>query len=388
MKKKILIVNISKSVAEIDWILPILNELKDKYEIYTLFQNKKAFNSLKNDEILFNLWQQITHNYSIDNIFEKLWKFFCTTFSKKYSIENYFLRKKIIFSEIEVFLTEFSTYSSIIDEFKKKKIRPVIIHFPNSAYIFPKNTKSVNIRYSLKGDYLLLNNEFDKDFWFQRIDKEKIKIVGIPKHDESWIKKIVSNKNFDEIKKPKIVVTYSSKFNIEKKYKDQLTLQLNQLMNVFKNFKKYKIIFKIHPRKNDPYYLKILNKHKEVDWEISNKNLLQLANECNIYVHDRQSSSFFDGLVLKKPCIEYWDLAHNSDYQSANDQLNLNIRANNPIELEKYIRLAIEDPKNKIWLSQQENYFLNCRKFNNKATSIASNYIIGLAEQNNKTIAN
>ena len=42
MKKKIVVLSVSKSVAEIDWILPVLFELKKKYKIFTLFQNRKA----------------------------------------------------------------------------------------------------------------------------------------------------------------------------------------------------------------------------------------------------------------------------------------------------------------------------------------------------------
>ena len=388
MKKKILLLNISKSVAEIDWILPVLYKLKDVYQIFTLFQNKNAFQTLKKDKILFKLWKEVSPNYAIDNIFEKLWKYICSKFFKKYNIKNYFLRKKVTFSEISIFLSEFSTYSAIIDEIKERENRPVIIHFPNSAYIFPKSQDNTNIRYSLKGDYLFLNNELDKDYWKSRIDENKIIIVGIPKHDNDWIQKLLIKKNSDEKKKPIIVVTYSSKFDIEKKNKIELELQLNQLMGVLSKFKNHKIIFKIHPRKNDPYYLKILKKYNDIEWEVSSKNLLQLANDCSIYVHDRQSSSFFDGLVLKKPCIEYWDLSYNSNYQSANDSLSLNIRANNPIELENFIKLAIEDPQNKIWISQQQSYISNCKKFNDKATNAAADYIITLDRKNDKRIAN
>ena len=378
MKKKILLLNISKSTAEIDWVLPVLHKLKDRYFIFTLFQNIKAFRTLEKDKILFSLWKEICNEFAIENFKEKIWRYLSKKIFKNYNIENYFLRKKIVLSDIEIFLSEFSTYAPIIDEIKKKNSSLKVIHFPNSAFVFSIRQENFKVRYGLKGDYLFLGNELDKIFWKKRISEDKIKIVGVPKHDKHWINKLLVKKNYSKNEKPKIVVTYSSKFGVEKKYKKNLELQLKQLMDTLVKFKKYKIVFKIHPRKNDPYYLKILKRYKDSDWEISNENLLKLASDCKIFVHDRQSSAIFDGLVLNKPCIEYWEPPQHSDYDSANDDLNINVRANNSVELENFINLAIEDPKNKIWTSQQQNYILNCKKFGDNATTIASEFIANL----------
>ncbi len=49
MKKKIILVNISKSCAEIDWILPLLYKLKDEFYIFTLFQSNEAYETLVKD---------------------------------------------------------------------------------------------------------------------------------------------------------------------------------------------------------------------------------------------------------------------------------------------------------------------------------------------------
>ena len=89
MKKKIIVLNINKSVAEIDWILPIIVELKNKYKIFTLFQSRKAYNTLRKDKVLFNIWNDISYGYNFDTIIEKAWRFvdqkiFYTLFSNKY----------------------------------------------------------------------------------------------------------------------------------------------------------------------------------------------------------------------------------------------------------------------------------------------------------------
>ena len=153
-------------------------------------------------------------------------------------------------------------------------------------------------------------------------------------------------------------------------------------MRVLSKFDKHKIIFKIHPRKNDPYYLKILKNYKNIDYEISNKNLLQLTNKCEIFLHDRHSSVLHEGLVFGKTSIEYWDEMKIYNFITANDMLKLNVKANNQDELEKLIKLAIEEPSHEIWIKQKSNYKLNCKKYGENATKKCIDTIYNLIENN------
>ena len=131
MKKNIIVLNINKSVAEIDWILPVLFKLKDRYKIFTLFQNRKAYNTLKKDKLLFGIWSEISYDYKFDSIFEKIFRFIDQKFSSnnivkyffKYSIKKFFKKKKINFLEIAIFFSEFGTYSPFIN-YIGKKTRP------------------------------------------------------------------------------------------------------------------------------------------------------------------------------------------------------------------------------------------------------------------------
>ena len=105
------------------------------------------------------------------------------------------------------------------------------------------------------------------------------------------------------------------------------------------------MILKIHPRKNDPYYLKILSRYKNLDWEISNENLLSLVNNSNLLLHDKYSSVIHEGLAIKKPCIEYWDVEKDLNTLHAQDYLKLNVIADNQKNLYDLILLAIMIPK-------------------------------------------
>jgi hypothetical protein len=384
MKKKIIVLNVNKSVAEIDWILPLIYELKDDFRIFTLFQNREAYNTLLKDKLLYNIWKEVSLEYKIENKIEKAWRFldshiFNKFFSNKnlitffrYNIKGYFKKKKINFSEIAIFFTEFGTYSPHIKYIKNEKERPKIIHFPTSSFIFPKPNLNKDINYSLRGDNLIVCNDLDINFWSKRIERNKIRVVGVPKHDSGWLNKITNHKKIIEDKKPIILIAYSSRFHIEVQKNER---QLNDIMQVLEYFKEYKIVFKIHPRKKNPYYLKILKNYKSLDIEISNKNLTHLSKACDIFLHDRDSSVIYDGLIFKKPSIEYWDTTLSNEIEIAPDLLKLNVRAKNAEELKKLIKLAAYEPSNEIWDNQKKSFNTNCKKFGENATSHCVNVV-------------
>jgi len=385
MKKKIILLNISKSAAEIDWILPVLYRLRYKYKIFTLFQNLQSYKSLKRDKTLFYLWKKISYGYAIDNIYNKLIRFFSKKIFNKINLKNYFLNKGINLLEVNILLSEFGTYSWIIEEIKKQKIKLISIHFPTSSFIFGIEKKNIKIKYKLNGDLLFLCNKLDIDFWKKRIEKNKIKIVGVPKYDPEWLKRI--NKKKIIKKKKVILIAYSSRFNLPNTNYKLLEDQLFNIMTVLKNFKNYKIIFKIHPRKNNSHYLKILNKFKEVDWEISKENLLRLTKCCDLFLHDKNSSVIYEGLIMKKPCIEYWDLDEDTNTLHAQDYLKLNVLAKNPKKLDYLIRLAINYPKNKIWKKQYKNFISNLQKFMHGSSKYTSEYMVKI-DKNSKNVYN
>jgi len=385
MKKKIILLNISKSAAEIDWILPVLYRLRYKYKIFTLFQNLQSYKSLKRDKTLFYLWKKISYGYAIDNIYNKLIRFFSKKIFNKINLKNYFLNKGINLLEVNILLSEFGTYSWIIEEIKKQKIKLISIHFPTSSFIFGIEKKNIKIKYKLNGDLLFLCNKLDIDFWKKRIEKNKIKIVGVPKYDPEWLKRI--NKKKIIKKKKVILIAYSSRFNLPNTNYKLLEDQLFNIMTVLKNFKNYKIIFKIHPRKNNSHYLKILNKFKEVDWEISKENLLRLTKCCDLFLHDKNSSVIYEGLIMKKPCIEYWDLDEDTNTLHAQDYLKLNVLAKNPKKLDYLIRLAINYPKNKIWKKQYKNFTSNLQKFMHGSSKYTSEYMVKI-DKNSKNVYN
>jgi hypothetical protein len=380
MKKKIILLNISKSIAEIDWILPVLYELKSKFKIVTIFQKYEIYESLLKNKNLFFLWKKISYQYFIDNKKNKLFRFFAKKFNIKYDLKKKFQMMKINFSEVKIILSEFGTYCWLFDEIKKIDNKKITIYFPTSSFIFGIEKKNQKIKYRLNGDYLLLCNKLDINFWQKRIEKNKIKIVGVPKYDKHWIKKILK-KSKTSIK-PKILFTYSSRFNLKGVNKYKLKDQLIKIMEVLDNFTNYKVIIKAHPRKNDSYYLNILNKFKKIDWKISNENILTLANKCNLLIHEKHSSVIYEGLAVNKPCIEYWDIENYDRTIQAHDYLKINVTANDQNQLFNLIKMAIKNPKSRIWLRQQANFKKNLEQFTISCSKYASDTICNIYEKN------
>ena len=65
MKKKIIILIINKHIGEIDWILPLLYKVKNKYKFITIFNNEEIFSSLTKNKSLFLLLKDINQDYFI-----------------------------------------------------------------------------------------------------------------------------------------------------------------------------------------------------------------------------------------------------------------------------------------------------------------------------------
>ena len=367
MTKKIIIINIEKSYIELDWILPVLNKLTDKFEIVTLFNKKQELFNLKKNKYLFDAWQKVSNRYFFLNKLDKTLIFLFQVFEKfvhkknfikkfLFHPKNIFFFKKINYKDIIIFLSDFNSYSTLSKLFQLQSLRPKIIRFPNSAYVFSNPKKNINVNYSLTGDLLLLNYELDINYWKLRIKSEKIKVVGTPKFQKEWLSKTINYSNENKFKNY-ILVTYSSRFNIG--YDDTLLKnQLIDLMDILINYKDQKIVIKIHPRKNDKEYLKILDNYDKNHWVVTENHISELLYNSNIYLHDRNSSTLIEGLALNKRCIEYWDPVKKLDQadEFINDKLKINVRAENKKQLSELVDIALYDENNHMWISQRENY--------------------------------
>lgn len=385
MNKKNILIIVYRGSAELDWILPVLYKLSLEYNIFTLFNNEKAYESLKKNDQLFKIWKSINLSFYVHSKYDfLLYKFLRKIFSGikwKFTNEiNDFFSKKIhdlskintkFFKnknnlEFDLVFSEWGIHSGWIKYIKNKLF---IVHYPSAPrfliYRKDRNIKKDLSKPRLDGNLLLLSFSKDKKAWSNLINEKKIKYCGIPKYDDWWINKIINlnkfkKKNINNERK-KILISlnslYDEKLNQEEIFKfDQ---QFNQIFSVIEKLKKVRLIIKPHPVKNHPKYLKILEKFKHLNWEVSNENLTKLSFESDIMLSWYNSAAIIEGLVAKIPSIELWHTSkrlYGNYNSSVFSHSGLSVLARNHLELERLITKAIKTKNAKIWKKQFKKF--------------------------------
>ena len=69
-KKNNLILLIRRSPGELDWIIPLLHNLKENYNIFTIFRNENSLNLIKKNKVLCHFWKKTSFAYTIEPIFK------------------------------------------------------------------------------------------------------------------------------------------------------------------------------------------------------------------------------------------------------------------------------------------------------------------------------
>ena len=154
MKKKIIILIINKHIGEIDWILPLLYKVKNKYKFITIFNNDEIFSSLTKNKSLFLLWKDINQDYfflkkrndlilKIILKFKNLFNF--KKISKKinlkiHNISKIKITRKIKTNEIKYILLTYNNHSFWPQSLKKISNNIQIVRFPEAQHIWDYNS--------------------------------------------------------------------------------------------------------------------------------------------------------------------------------------------------------------------------------------------------------
>ena len=387
--KKNIVLIIRKSPGEIDWILPLLFNLKEKFNIFTIFQKKITLDLLKKNEELYELWKYTSYASTIQPPFRQLVKrFFLKIFffanktkiyknfsiktnnkiynffdlqeeiSKKYNIKNFTPPSAVFF--------EFTNKSFWLNALNKINSNLKIIYFPHTSTIFSlKNQKYKSKIYKKFNELLLLSNQKDVPYWRNHYPNSKIIVSGYLKYEKNWINKILkfnSNKN-KRLKKKKIIFVaidgYHEKINREKYF-----YQIQTLMDVCLKFKNIFIIFKLHPFTPNKIFLKIMSKYPKQIWKISNSHLISLGKICDVFVSFYYSATSLEGLAVGKSPIELWNTKYD-EKNSIYKKLNLVIHANNRKHLEIALKKQLNNKKKLLKDSIQIRNFKKICKIKN-----------------------
>ena len=326
MHKKIIILLVNRGAVEVDVILPLLYKLRDKYLIFTIFKNKKAYLSLKSINQLFSLWKETSKNYYIDSVnksfFLKLAAKFVSILSSKNKFLDFLNQKiyKIKFFEdklkyddnqIKYIFTDYQVYNYWLSVLKKKYETSKVILFPNTPIISFSNIFLDN--FFLKHcDYLLLTNQNDIKRFKNLDQRKKIKIItsGIMKFEKWWIRKLINKRSaITKIKNKKIItVAYNSRFDwLSKKDNKKHENQLEQIIKFFKSQNNFLYIFKIHPNVNSQNFFSLIKKYKFQNFIIRNDHLITLSKISTMMISHKNSAAALDSMALKCPVVELWN---------------------------------------------------------------------------------
>ena len=378
-KKLNILFVVTRGAAEVDWILPILYVLSKKNLIYIVFNSEMIFNSVKKNIFLYTLLKKITRSFHIKKKNSNLiLKFLKVIF---HPLKNILFVSKILESinfkinnlekfnnnfektKFNITLLEYATNSGI-SKFVKEKTKSKIVYFPSTTY--PLNLKKNPFlkKIRLIGDHIIFN--FDhKNYILPKIFKKK-KIYNLenPKFQNWWIDKIrvkkIKKKNLKTV-----LFAYNSHFNnASEKEKIKLENQLMNTINILISIKDLNIIFKIHPVKNDPYYLNILHKFPKERWKISNDHLINLSNASDAVIAPSASAAILDGIASDRPTLELWNETNLVKQSSNKFSFKNNVKVQNLEQFKFYIKKALFNKSDIIWKKQKKIFgeYYNSRK--------------------------
>ena len=382
--KKNIIILIRRSPGELDWIMPRLYVLRKKYNILTIFRNIKTLNLLKNDKILFALWNKTSFGYTVEPIlnsvifrvgyflFKKtiIGDYFKYKFKKNYynvsKIDNLIqdqIKKKYNFIPDAIF-AEFINFSPWINSFSNRNKLAKIIHFPHTTNIFGESKIKIKNKNKIKNRYLLLSNSYDVRHFKNKFLNSNIIEAGYLKYEKSWVK----NYSVKKIKKTiKIIYISYQGYNPSVMQLDKYIEQTMDIMNICSKIPNIKVLFKIHPMTDKTQLLKILNDYPKTKWKLVNDSQIYLAKICDLYIAMFSTGAIMDGLGLKKTPIELWNIFKKKNgkrRKSRFQNLNLSLYVKNKSELENEINYLLklkhlDNRQVKILQNFNKNFFIN-----------------------------
>jgi hypothetical protein len=390
LKKKKIIVIIRRGPLEIEWIMPILKILySKKFEIYFYYNNQICFDLVIDNNKIFNEIKKIAkssyiqkkHDFFIYKIIRKITNFLNLKklelfFSKKiHSFEK--LLNKLNIKDLKEILFVFSEYGNLnytLELLSKidKQERPLIIQYPAGPTINPDNDKRIQKtvhgkmrRLSIFADLIFINSIKSLSYWNIYIRKKdcKIKVVGMPLFDKNFLKKKIIRKE-----KKKILLTLND-IEIDKLLPgeiDEFKKYLNGFFNNLKNFDAINVVLKLHPNKPLNIQRYLIQKYK---YKVSKANMLDEIVDTSILITQFKTSASIYGPLYNIPTLSWPNIFKGaySEFRDPYAELGLTYECKNFNDFSQKYKLAINQPKNLIWLNQQKNI---SKHFNLKESSI------------------
>mgnify|MGYP003949938955 CR=1 FL=1 len=373
-KKKIILIVIRKQPGEIDWILPVLNNIRKNFNIILIFEKNIALKLLKQNKILYELFLDSVCCYIVNSpikcfslrALHKIFKIFkikkLIIFFQNKIYENYYdidefkkeiknILPKFNSSNIRLLMQDFTDNSPWIKKFNQFNKKAKIISYPHTTNIFSSKKKIFKFKIDKnKKNFLFLNSYGDYFYFKNRFKDYNTHVCGYPKYQISWLKKVEKkNIKIKKTKSKKIIFISYKGFDNLKYFKEQYVRQVRSLFNFVEKNKKCRLIFKFHPNaQEEKVFLKIANQYPSYMWNITKEHLHIVSLKSDVFVSFFSNASTLDSLASNKSPIELWNISLNKNQKSLYSKLNICFKCNNKDMLYKNLNyLLFKKSKNK-----------------------------------------
>lgn len=332
IKNKTIILVIRKQPGEIDWIMPVLNYIQNKFNIIVIFEKKIALELLKENEILFSFFLDAACCYFTHSIFKNFFlRIINKIFHKILSFSSPYLNDKIYknfynlreietlcnnngvflkLDNIKILMQDFTDNSPWIKKFFETYKNTKIVSYPHTTNIFSQfETKKSYKNKSYKNNYLLVNSKLDLRHLENKLNYSNIFLAGYPKYDPLWLSKIEKKINYKKSKNSLKIIFVAFK-GYDKKFYDKINyeLQLKSLFDYVSERKNFKLVFKFHPKaQEEKVFLNIANKYPKKIWKITKDHLHVGSFKSDIFISFFRNASILDALANNKIPIELWN---------------------------------------------------------------------------------
>lgn len=410
-RKKIIFLIIRKQPGEIDWILPVLNNIKNKFNIIVIFEKRISIKLLKQNKILYKIFLNTVCCYFINSYLKcciirslhKLLIYFNLKqlqltyqekiFKKYYDINELMniLNKnnmQLAMNNIKLLMQDFTDNSPWIKQFNNKISDSIIISYPHTTRIFSTKKNNFIIKNKKKNrNFLFLSSKNDLNNFKKKVKGKNINFCGYPKYEKQWLKTIELNSTSEYIKSNRsknIFISYKG-YEESKYFKKDYVEQVKSLFDVAMKNDEYKLVFKFHPNvQEEEIFLSVANKYPKKIWSITKAHLHIALKNSEVCIFFYNNASVLDILACGKIPIQLWNISLNKKLVSNYTNLKLCLNTKNELELIKYIKFITNKKKkhsqNKIILRFNKLF----RNFN--SIKFTSNQIIKISKLNMNNI--
>jgi hypothetical protein len=378
-KPPVIILIVSKSFGEVDWILPVLVHLKQQqpqWRIITLFGHKLIHDFLVLNTALYAEFSKIS---SLNIVPQEIGSLF---------------RDEIEPGQVKMILKDYNEdqYCPFKTEVERFCPHALVVSYPHSNHIF-SNRATDALRHCAtpdaysSHDIFLLCSDHDIPYWSAYVDVAKIRTFGYPRYDGWWVDRLLAapgladSPEYRRARQAGKVFFYISRgaHSVYLSQKDYEYLLRSTLEEVLR-YEDALLLIKAHPRQDMEELKRILDGYDPRRWLVSGLHLMQLAALAQVVISG-WSSGILDALAVNRPVIEFWRFSgKDPDCRIGPDgrpttiyrELGLARPAETREELAVLLAEALRDPDAPAWQRQRQAFARCCKAVDHAAADVAA----------------